>query len=330
MAHHKIRQDVFHPQTKDVPMFYSASASDINNIINTIDGIQLSDSSALIGSAEQSGDNLPVLIIDTSLCRAAITLQGAQLLHFERKSDGQPLVWCSPQAIYQKGKAVRGGIPVCFPWFGAHQSDSSKPNHGFVRDNDWKLLSASQNNRGELQLSFEFSSCDETIKLFPHSFNARLNFTLGDSVEATFSVKNTSDSDMPCSWALHSYLPVTNLDSTEILGLDGCHFLNTVGTPSNEIQNGAVTFPGEVDRVYADVGHSQNIVSSTANSNIVVSGENCPTAIVWNPGRELASTMTDLGSDASREFVCVERGAAFSNAWNIASGEEKTATISIK
>lgn len=307
-------------------MFYTANSLDINTIIQNIDGIQLGDTNTFAGSSNQI-EELPVLIIDTPLCRAAIALQGAQLLEFVRKSDQQKLIWCSPKAIFKKGKAVRGGIPVCFPWFGAHQTDSSKPNHGFVRDNDWTLLNASNNSGGELTLSFGFNSCSETLELFPHSFTAQLEFTLGNSVEIRFSVKNTSDSEMPCSWALHSYLPVTDLAATEVVGLDGCNYLNTVGSPSHEVQSGPVTFPSEVDRVYADVGHSQTINSGTS---IIVSGENCPTAIVWNPGVELAGTMADLGSSASREFVCVERGAAFSNAWSIASGEEKIATASIR
>lgn len=308
-------------------MFYTANSLDINTIIQNIDGIQLGDANTFTGSSNQH-EKLPVLTIDTPLCRAAIALQGAQLLDFVRKSDQQKLIWCSPKAIFKKGKAVRGGIPVCFPWFGAHQTDSSKPNHGFVRDHDWTLLSASNNSDGELTLSFGFNSCSETLELFPHSFEAQLDFTLGNSVDIRFSVKNTSDTEMPCSWALHSYLPVTDLAATEVVGLDGCNYLNTVGSPSHEIQSGPVTFPCEVDRVYADVGHSQTI--NSGSRIIVVSGENCPTAIVWNPGAELASTMADLGAKASREFVCVERGAAFSNAWSIASGEQKTATASVK
>lgn len=306
-------------------MFYSANTLDINSIIDNIDGIHLSDSNTYRGT--NSDDSLPLLVIDTPLCQGAIALQGAQLLEFTRKKDNQALIWCSPKAIYKKGKAVRGGIPVCFPWFGAHQDDSSKPNHGFVRDNDWILKSASSNSGGELQLSFAFNSCADTLALFPHHFEARLDFTLGNSVDIAFSVRNTGDGDMPCSWALHSYLPVSDINATEVLGLDGCDYLNTVGGRRHESQSGAVSFSGEVDRVYADVGHSQTINSDT---RITVIGENCPTAIVWNPGIELASTMADLGAAASKMFVCVERGAAFSNAWSIAKGETKTAKASVK
>lgn len=308
-------------------MPYTANSLDINNIIQNIDGVKLDNSATLASESSQNCNDLPILTIDTPLCQAVIALQGAQLLNFVRKSDDQPLIWCSPKAIFKKGKAVRGGIPLCFPWFGAHQFDSSKPKHGFVRDNDWQLLSAKRNSDGAIALGFGFSSCKETLALFPHNFEAQLDFTLGNAIDITFSVKNTSSSDMPCSWALHSYLPVTELDNTEVLGLDGCNYLDTVGSLSNETQSGPVTFSGEVDRVYADVGHSQTINSATS---IIVSGENCPTAIVWNPGVELAATMADLGSSASKEFVCVERGAAFSNAWSIASGEEKTAKASIR
>lgn len=303
-------------------MTYIADLDQISAAIAICNDIRLSDSRTVFESEEV----LPLLIIDTPLCRAVISIQGAQLLEFVRKSDNSPLLWCSPNAIFQKNKAVRGGIPVCFPWFGAHATDTSKPNHGFVRENDWHLEKASNLDDGAALLRFSFNSCTETLNLFPHAFKTTLEFTLGNSIGIQLSVKNLSDAEMPCSWALHSYLPVSHVDEVEIHGLDGNEYLDTVGVPTVRKQTGAVTFSGEVDRVYRDVGEAQII---QCQKSLRISGHDCPTAIVWNPGAELASGMADLGEMASKGFVCLERGAAFDNAWSIAPGEEISAEVFI-
>lgn len=303
-------------------MFDTADTHTIEAVIKHIDGLSLSDSRTLFASDEV----LPVLVIDTPQCQATIAMQGAQLLNFERKADALALVWCSPNAVYKKGKAVRGGIPVCFPWFGAHPSDSNKPNHGFVRDHDWQLEKAVNKNNGELLLSFKFNSSVQSLALFPHEFEATLEFSLGQNIDIQFTVDNLSDTAMPISWALHSYLPVNDISSVSVDGLDQCQYLDTVGNLSNETQAGSVYFNGEVDRVYAQVPKIQTIKTVPP---ISITADNCPTAIVWNPGCELASNMGDLGAEASTTFVCVERGAAFTDAWSIEAGTRQSASVKI-
>ena len=305
-----------------MPMFDTADPHAIAAVVKHIDGLSLSDSCTLFNSDEA----LPILVIDTPLCQAKIAVQGAQLLNFERKIDTLELVWCSPKAVYRKGKAVRGGIPVCFPWFGAHPSDNNKPNHGFVRDHDWQLVHAANRNNGELLLSFKFNSSAQSLTLFPYEFEATLEFNLGKNIDIHFTVDNLSDSAMPCSWALHSYLPVTDINSVSVDGLDQCQYLDTVGSPSNKMQAGPVFFSGEVDRVYTQVPKVQSIKTVPP---ISITGDHCPTAIVWNPGCKLASSMSDLGAEASTKFICVERGAAFSDAWSIAAGTSQSANVNI-
>lgn len=305
-----------------MPMFETADTLAIDEVVKHIDGLSLSDSHTLFAS----NDVLPILVIDTPLCRATIAMQGAQLLNFERKTDALPLVWCSPKAVYKKGKAVRGGIPVCFPWFGAHPSDSNKPNHGFVRDHDWQLEKAVERDDGELLLSFKFNSSAQSLTLFPHEFEATLEFSLGQNIDIHFKVDNLSHAAMPISWALHSYLPVNDISSVSVDGLDQCKYLDTVGNLSNKTQAGPVYFDGEVDRVYAQVPKIQTIKSVPP---ISITADNCPTAIVWNPGCELASNMGDLGAEASTTFICVERGAAFSDAWIIKAGTSQSASVKI-
>lgn len=307
-------------------MLNTTDSSTIESIIASEPTISLKRSSDVFES-QDTENTLPVLAIETSQFSAAIAIQGAQLLTFNRKQDDKPLLWCSPNALFKQGKAVRGGIPICFPWFGAHPTDNTKPNHGFVRDNDWQLQYAQTNAAtGSTTIRFSFASTDTTLALFPHNFLTELEFTLSDKVEIKLSVHNQSSTDMPCSWAMHSYLPVDTLSQVEINGLDGVSYLDTTGTPSEEIQSGSVTLNGEVDRVYKKVGQLQTIHSK---HNIDISGDNCPTAIVWNPGVELAASMADLGEVASTQFVCLERGAAFTDAWSISPNEIKTATVSI-
>ena len=277
-----------------------------------------------------SKEAFPLLIIETQKFLAVIALQGAQLLEFKIKSSQNtqeiPLIWLSPKAIFSQGKAVRGGIPLCFPWFGAHPSDPSKPSHGFVRDRNWQLQRIELNKPEEYKLSFSVNSDQDTLTLFPYEFKAQLEFNLGTQIDIAFSVDNLSQIPMPCSWALHSYLPIQNIDSVTIEGLDGKIFLNTVGEPKQQRQCGNVLFNGELDRIYQQVGSRQRV--NTRNA-LDIYGENCPSAIVWNPGTQLAAKMADLGSEASREFICLERGATLQESWNIPAGKRETAKIRI-
>ncbi|BFM17506.1 D-hexose-6-phosphate mutarotase [Maricurvus nonylphenolicus] len=271
------------------------------------------------------GPALPLLLINNAYCEAVVALQGAQLLEFTPHGS-KPLLWLSPNANFIPGQAVRGGIPVCLPWFGVNQLDPEKPKHGFVRNRDWQLSRAETTAGGATQLTFLFTYAQLEPELFTFPFSVELVVTLSDAIGLQISTTNSGAAAMPFSWAFHSYHPVSNLSAVRIEGLESKRYLDNTRGLAAAIQDGAISFQGEVDRVYENVASTQVIKSTPA---ISVTGENCDSAIVWNPGADNAAAMADIGASHHKQFVCLERGAALNNAWTLSPGEVRVSRLTI-
>ena len=294
----------------------------MQQIIKNSQTVTLTDS---VQQYQKSSPALPLLHISNQSCEAVIALQGAHLLQFKPHS-GAELLWLSPNAIFAEGTAIRGGIPVCLPWFGVNQKDPSKPKHGFVRNQDWQLSEVHEPDPHITELVFTFESSTEDLTLFPHPFSAQLHIALSNEIELKLTLHNRSASNAEFSWALHSYHPVANLSSTAVAGLSGLNYLDNLQGLKPTLQDGNIRFNEEVDRVYESVPAAQKILGQPA---INICGQNCETAIVWNPGAENAAAMSDVGEGIHQQFVCVERGAAFGNSWVLAPGESRQATLQI-
>lgn len=279
-------------------------------------------SEALYGSP---APGIPLLVVDSPRCYAVIALQGAQLLEFKTKPDFTPLLWLSPKAVFAAGKAIRGGIPVCAPWFGPHPSEKTYPKHGFVRSELWALTQSEQSEDGITHLAFTYTPSDEAQKLYPFAFTLRLIMTLGEDIQLALEVTNHSTQPMPFSWALHSYHPVGDLASVQVEGLENVPFLDATDGYARKQEAAPIRFAGELDRVYEHVPAAQII---RGVPSITISGTDCPTCIVWNPGAALAATMPDV-QDGFSEYICVERGAAQGNSWEIAVGSTQRASLRI-
>ncbi len=295
----------------------------VENLIADHDSITLTDTNERYQS---TGSALPLLIINNKYCEAVVALQGAQLLEFT-PHKGEPLLWLSPNAIFEPGQAIRGGIPVCLPWFGVNQSAPEKPKHGFLRNRDWQLSRVATTDSGatQLTLAFQYETLEPELFVFP--FTVELNITLSDSLELSITTTNTGHETMPLSWAFHSYHPVANLADVRIEGLEGARYLDNTQGLEPDIQKGAISFNGELDRAYEKVGAKQLI---NATPTISISGENCDSAIVWNPGTENSAAMADVGSGNHEQFVCLERGEAFGDAKVLGAGESRTSKVTIK
>lgn len=294
----------------------------IENKIQAIAAVKLSDTQSYFGEGHQA---LPLLVIDSPLCYATICLQGAHLIEFSAKGKA-PLLWASPKAEYKTGKAIRGGVPICFPWFGENQLDKSKPGHGFVRNKIWQLDCAKELSDGRTSLTFSIESDIDSLGLFPYEFSAQFQVILGNEIELKLATQNRSEKVMPISFALHSYHPVSELSEVIVEGLHFATYLDNTSQYQAHIQQGDVIFDGEVDRLYLNVGNEQIIRTETS---ISLRSDTCKSAIVWNPAVKKAAATADLGEENYPNFVCVERGNAFSDSWYLMPGEIKQASLVI-
>jgi len=270
------------------------------------------------------GSGLPLLVVETALCSAVISLQGAHLLEF-KTTEGDPLLWLSPNCNFTPGNALRGGVPVCLPWFGRNPNVSKELKHGYARNNFWQLGDAHLLPNGSAEL--EFLLLSDANELFPYDFSAELRMTLGASAKIELTINNTDIEDMDCSWALHNYYRVESIENVRVEGLSPRPYLDNLEDLHEKYQTEAVTYLTAVDRVFPNVENNIHIIGSP---NIVINHHNCPSVVTWNPGADMARQMTDIGAGQEEFFICVERGAVLAEKWHLPAGTSNSAWVEFK
>jgi len=292
-------------------------------------------SSAVYPNCRHVDGGLPLYIIENPLGRMVICEQGAQVLSFI-PAGKKDLLWLSPLAEFKLTKPVRGGIPVCLPWFGVNQRDKQKPSHGFARNVNWQLANiedADDPQQGACtRIEFVLEQFQQQPhSLFPYPFSARLTFLMSDSLSVYLQLTNTGSESLPLTWALHSYHPVASITSTRVTGLDNCEYLDNTCGLARKQQSGDVVFNGELDRAYINAGNKQSIISASPdNTSIAIEASGCSSAVVWNPGLEKAAAMQDMGAENYQKFVCVERGNVFDNEVMLLPNKTHLASLHIK
>ena len=133
-----------------------------------------------------------------------IYLQGGHVTHFQPK-DQEPVLWVSDASLYETGKAIRGGIPICWPWFSDHPSDGDKPAHGFVRTSLWEVLGSGETDDQETFIRLGLSDSENTFAIWPHSFTLDLKVFFGTRLSVSLIVSNRGDRLFTYTGALHSY-----------------------------------------------------------------------------------------------------------------------------
>jgi glucose-6-phosphate 1-epimerase len=242
----------------------------------------------------------PVLEIDHPSCKARVALHGAHVMEWQPAGHAAVL-YCSPEAVLREGKAIRGGIPICWPWFNAHPTDSSKPAHGIARNRFWQLTD-SQDGGESVQLRFELKSDEKTRAIWDQEFHAIVEIRLGAELHVSLTSHNTGNSVFQETGALHTYLAVDDVAEVAVTGLEGAAF-KTVGGRESGIQQGDVRIEGEVDRIYSSVATA--VVRDGART-IHVHKHGSASTVVWNPGPEKAAQLGDLPPTDFRRFLCVE------------------------
>ncbi|MBL8479465.1 MAG: D-hexose-6-phosphate mutarotase [Sterolibacteriaceae bacterium] len=276
------------------------------------------------GIADQLGfEELPggllTARIDTAFASASIALQGAHVISYQAKGHA-PLIWLSPQAKFAPGKSIRGGVPVCWPWFGAHATDARFPGHGFARTAPWQLLDARVLPDGRLRLEFELIQSDATRAQWPCASTVRNSVTVGQELEVELATTNTGSTSFQLGQALHTYLVVGDIRRIDIAGLDGCEFIDKVGGTARRRQQGPVRFTQETDRIYLATRGCCAIRDPALERSILITSTGSRSTVVWNPWIEKAEKMGDFGPDGYLGMVCVETANAAEDVITLAPG----------
>ena len=263
-------------------------------------------------------------IINTS-ARAKIALQGAHLFHYERVGH-QPLLWLSETSFFEGGKAIRGGVPICWPWFGKHKTDSSLPQHGFARNSVWKLLGVTEPHAGSTEVELQLKSSVESLNIWPYRFELLLRITIAQTLTIALTTTNCDQQAFEISSALHSYFSVADIKDVVVEGLDSTPYFDAL-TQELKTQEGNVSIAEEVDRVYQNV--HQPLTLHDQKRTVHIGAEGSSSVVIWNPWKEKSATMSDMTDNAYTTMLCIETANALEDARRVPPGGEHILTTVI-
>ncbi|MCU0809963.1 MAG: D-hexose-6-phosphate mutarotase [Thiobacillaceae bacterium] len=269
--------------------------------------------------------------IDNHGGRATICLQGAHVVSYRPKSQSEPVVWVSDAAKFAAGKSIRGGVPVCWPWFGPHASDASYPAHGFARTVEWTVVASRKRNDARTEITLQMLDNEQIRTQWPHPTRLILTISVGARLEVALATTNLGKAPLQIGEALHTYFHISDIGQVTVTGLEGCTYHDKVENFARRKQSGAIAFKGEVDRVYVDTLADCVIEDPGLKRRIRIAKTGSQSTVVWTPWVEKAEKMGDMGKGKSgagwREMVCVESANAMDNVVTVAPGETHTMAV---
>jgi glucose-6-phosphate 1-epimerase len=268
---------------------------------------------------------LIVAEIANGLGDCTVALQGAHVTHFCPQGQA-PVIWVSERAQYAPGKAIRGGVPVCWPWFGPHATDPQRPAHGIARTALWQVLETQVQADGQTFLRLGLPMTAPTRAEWPHPATAELEITVGRSLQLTLVTRNTGTDVLLLGEALHTYFQINDVAQIRVSGLEGCTYLDKVAGGTRHTQQGPVQFDGEVDRIYLKPTADALIEDPGLQRRIRIASQGAGATVVWNPWVEKTSKMGDMAADGFRGMVCVETANAADQVVSVAPSAEHRLT----
>jgi glucose-6-phosphate 1-epimerase len=267
-----------------------------------------------------------------------IARQGAQILGYQ--VDGQqPLIWRNEAAVFKQGKPVRGGIPVCWPWFGnldrnpdsvqaMRQSQEPAKAHGEVRALNWELLGVGEDGEA-LLVELVLPQAEGQLPGWPHNVALKLSIRLDQALNVSLVSFNASHETVTFSQALHTYFAVSDVRQIRIQGLDGLSYIETLEGWEKRQQTGDLTFTGETDRIYLDTPDVLGIVDPDWQRRVLIQTTGSNSAILWNPWIEKTQRFTDMAADGWQGMVCVETANVLGDVVTLDPDEMHVMSVSI-
>ncbi len=273
----------------------------------------------------EGAGGLPVARVENGFAEAEIALQGAHLLTWQPKGEA-PVIWLSPQARFAPGKSVRGGVPVCWPWFGVHASEASYPAHGFARTQMWDVIASSHDDSGT-HIVFELRPDNTARGQWPQQYRLQLVVNIGAALSMGLVTHNSGQAAFSIGEALHTYFHVGDIGAVRVTGLEDTDYLDKVRGFDRFHQEGAVQVDSEVDRVYVDTAAECVIHDDHLGRRIHIAKTGSLTTVVWNPWAEKCAEMGDMGENGYRRMLCVESANAHDNVVTLQPGESRTMAV---
>jgi glucose-6-phosphate 1-epimerase len=251
---------------------------------------------------------LETLLIDTGLARCEIALYGAQVLSFVPRGDGRDLLWCSTGRLGD-ARPVRGGVPVCWPWFARQDRPPDAVQHGFVRTMRWRVTTCAERPDGQVRVVLQVAAPPEG---WPQGMGwspdcaPELELLVGEALQMSLRTVNRGDAPLTLTQALHTYFRIGDVRRITIDGLQGLRYLDKLREFGEFAQDGPWAFDAACDRIYLRSGSRHRIDDPVLDRTIVVESRHSSSTVVWNPGADGIGALGDVPLADWYQYVCVE------------------------
>ena len=277
-----------------------------------------------IATIVKSQGGLPCVRVTTPRASGEVYLHGAHVTSWTPAED-EEVLFVSSKTRWQDGSAIRGGVPICFPWFSERTEDPKSPAHGLVRTKSWQLEAITHAD-SNVTVALSTSADEATRKHWLGEFHLLFCVTFGEQLRLELIVANRGDISFRFEEALHAYYRVGNVEAAKLHGLGGVTYIDKTDARREKHQRANLALAGETDRIYRNTSSSVEIEDRALQRRILIGKEGSRDTVVWNPWADKAKAMSDLGNEEWRQFVCVETCNVGDH--GITLGEGQTHTMS--
>jgi glucose-6-phosphate 1-epimerase len=270
-------------------------------------------------SVVKGNGGLQVVRIECPQAAGEMYLHGAHVTSW-KPAGREEVLFLSSRSLWEDGRAIRGGIPICFPWFGNKADDPKAPAHGFVRTKSWQLESIAQVENG-IRVSMFTESDEGSRRWWPGDFHLAYRVTFGEELVLELVMTNTGKTAQRFEEALHAYHKVGNVLKARVAGLDRVEYIDKTDSNRKKIQNGEIAVVSETDRVYLNTSGAIEVEDAQMRRRTRVSKENSLTTVVWNPWVQKAQSMPDFGDNEWMNMICIETSNVADFAVDLAPGQ---------
>lgn len=274
---------------------------------------------------------LPCVRLEGDLSVGDVTLHGGQVIRWAPTGE-EPVIWLSERSHFHPDQSIRGGIPICWPWFGDHATNRALPVHGFAHTSSFSVVRSFETPEGGAGVELCLTDSPASHSLWPGAFELRLIVTMGTSLDVELTMQNRSASPATYTAALHTHLQVGAVSEVKIHGLSKTDYLDKVDDFARKREVGIPTIEGETDRVFLDTDADCVVDDPVLDRRLRVAKRGSRTTVLWNPGAAKARAMADFDDEGFRNMLCIESANAFDDRMTLLPEERHTlaTTISVE